>query len=168
MARIFSFERELYATLDLVPLAVRRRLDLAGLKISLAGWQALPDVDRRALADAAASGVDDDASVTAFAETLRAAAARAGVTLAHLPLPAGHWPWRGPTVPPVLGARLVELQATLDDATWSSLSDEDRYVLLKLADAKREHERLRAALVELGLQPGVAPSPGVEPGGRPV
>jgi hypothetical protein len=172
MARIFSFERELYATLDLVPLAVRRKLDLAGLKISLAGWQALPDVDRRALAGAAAFGLDDDASVAAFSETLRAAAARAGVALAHLPLPASPWPWRGPTVPPLLGAKLVEIHATLDDATWSSLSDEDRYVLLKLADAKREPERLRAALVELGpelgVALGVAPSPGVEPGGRPV
>ncbi len=74
MPRIFSFERELHATLDLMPLAIRRKLDLAGVKLSLDGWQAMAIADRRALVEAE---VGDDASLAAFAASLRAAAERA-------------------------------------------------------------------------------------------
>jgi hypothetical protein len=138
MARIFSFESDLYATLAFVPLAVRRKLDLAGRKISLEGWRALALEDRRALADAP---VDDD-GVRAFAEALGAAAARAGVSLRSIA--AGEPVWRGADVPAPLRARIA------GDA-WRGLDDEIRYVLLKLAEARREPERLDAALAELGL-----------------
>jgi hypothetical protein len=140
LPRIFSFERELYATLELMPLGVRRKLDLAGVKLSLAGWQALPLTDRRALAEAE---VDDEAQVAAFARALREAADRAGARLD--PLPPAPCPWRAPSVPP-------ELQARLDGEAWAALDDEARYALLHLARGPHE-ERLRAALVELGLPP---------------
>jgi hypothetical protein len=149
MPRIFSFERELYATLDLVPLTVRRKLDLADLKISLDGWQALPIAARRALADAV---VDDGASIAAFVAVLRAAAERAGVVLKPL-LPAGAPPWRSPAVPAPLRARLAALRVELEDAAWAGLDDEARYALFTLAEKRREPERLSAALVELGLLP---------------
>jgi hypothetical protein len=149
MDRIFSFERELHATLDLMPLAVRRKLDLAGLKLSLAGWQSLPLADRRALAGAV---VDDDASVAAFTAVLRMAAERAGAALDPLPAP-GAAPWRAPTVPPALRARLLDLPSALDDAAWARLPDEIRYVLFKLAEKKRDPDRLHEALIELGLAP---------------
>ena len=63
MPRIFSFERELYATLSLMPLAVRRKLDLAGVKLSRRGWQAMPAAARRALAEV---DVADEASLAAL------------------------------------------------------------------------------------------------------
>jgi hypothetical protein len=142
MPRIFSFEREIHATLELVPLAVRRKLDLSGLKISLQGWQALPAADRRALADAE---VEDEASVITFAAALRAAAARSGVELRAIAVPCPP-PWRTPAVPDPLKARL-------DEEAWARLDDDDRYALLHLAGRRtEEHEaRLGAALVELGL-----------------
>jgi hypothetical protein len=141
MPRIFSFEREVYATLDLIPLGVRRKLDLAGVKLSLAGWQALPLADRRALAEAE---VGDEASIVAFGTMLREAAGRAGARLD--PLPAGPHPWRVAAVPPELGGRV-------GDEAWAALDDEARHALLLLArggSAARE-ERLRVALAELGL-----------------
>ena len=52
MPRVFSFERALWEALDLVPMAVRRKLDLAELKLSPEGWQMLSLDDRRALRDA--------------------------------------------------------------------------------------------------------------------
>jgi hypothetical protein len=149
MPRVFSFERELYATLDLMPLTVRRKLDLAGLKLPLAGWQALPLDERRALALVA---VEDEASVAAFAATLREVAARAGARLD--PLPPAEPPWRTREVP----ARVREalggtLDDALDDATWAGLDDEARFALVHLAGKRREPAQLRAALVELGLAP---------------
>ena len=149
MPRIFSFEREIYATLSLMPLSVRRKLDLSGLKLSLDGWQAMSAADRRALAEAE---VDDEASVAAFTAALREAVQRAGAALQPL-APLGRAPWRSPSVPPALAARLVEVGALLPDAVWSGLDDEARYVLLHLgARGSDEHRaRLRTALLELGV-----------------
>jgi hypothetical protein len=147
MARVFSFERDVLATLDLVPLTVRRKLDLAGVKVGLEAWQALPLAERRAMADA---DVEDDASVAVFAQAVRAAAARAGATITPL-ANAGPHPWRSPVAPPIVRERIAGLGAALDDARWASLDDDARYALVHLSkDAQRE-ERLHLALYELGV-----------------
>ncbi len=146
MPRVFSFERETHATLDLMPFAVRRKLDLAGLKLSLEGWQALSLDARRALA---AAEVEDEASVAQFTATLREVAEHAGARLD--PLPDAAPPWRVPAVPAALAAALSELGVALDDGTWAALDDEARFALVHLSVKRREPERLRAALVELGL-----------------
>jgi|HubBroStandDraft_6_1064221.scaffolds.fasta_scaffold266138_2 hypothetical protein len=146
MGMIFSFEREMHATLDLMPFAVRRKLDLAGVKLSLDGWKALPVEDRRALRDA---HVETDAEVVAFAGLLRSAAARAGASVTPLPDVPAEPPWRTRAVPAPLRARIEELRAALRDDLWAALDDEDRYVLFRLAEKKREPERLLAALREV-------------------
>lgn len=141
MTIVLSFERDAWERLDLVPLGVRRKLDLAALKISLAAWQALPLDDRLLLRDHLA---DDELQVAAFAAALRAAALRAGVGLD--PLPAlGPPAWRAREIPDAVRARAPQL----DPAAWRALGDEERYVLLKLAEGRREPERFAAALAEL-------------------
>ncbi len=146
MGHVFSFDQPLWESLELVPMAVRRKLDLAEIKLSLPGWQALSLDDRRALRDTV---VDDDAA--AFAATVRASAERAGVPIEHLSLPEGGPPWRSAGAPEAVRARLAELGAVLTPATWSALDDEGRYVLWKLAEKKRDPERFAAAARELGI-----------------
>ncbi len=144
MTRILSFERELYQTLDLIPLAVRRCLDLAGLKLSLAGWQAMPLDDRRALV---AARVTDDASLAAFVALLHAAAARAGASLS--PLPRGpEAGFRAPSAEATVAARLAEIGLSLPAGAWARLDDEARYLLASCAK-KGDPDRLRAAAAEL-------------------
>jgi hypothetical protein len=145
----FSFEREVLASLELVPLTVRRKLDLACLKLSLEAWQALPLADRRALVD---QEVEDEASIRTFEGLVVAAAERAGVTAAKLAAPPQH-PWRAPSVPDTVRAKLAQLGATLEDATWAGLDDDARFALVHFAKDARREDRLRAALVELGLVP---------------
>ena len=146
MGLVFSFDQPLWESLELVPVAVRRKLDLAERKLSLAGWQALSLADRRALRDAV---VDEDAG--AFGALLHAAAGRAGVAVEALPLPGDGPPWRGPEAPEPVRARLAELGVTLGAPAWAALADEGRYVLWKLAEKKREPERFAAAVRELGI-----------------
>ena len=61
------------------------------------------------------------------------------------------FPWQTATVPAPVQARLDAAGAPLEEAVWSSLDDEARYVLLKLAESKREGGRLLTALAELGI-----------------
>ena len=151
MYRRFTFEGDMHVSLACVPLAVRRKLDLAALKISLAGWQALSREERLALCHLP---VDTPEDVAIYREVLTGFAARAGVPLGPLPEadPAA-WSLRG------LLARLEERLgggAELDATQLAALNEEERYSLWKLADPARAKEKLHGALLELGLSPEAA------------
>jgi hypothetical protein len=146
MGTAFSFERETHETLAFMPFAVRRKLDLAGVKLSLEGWTALSLDDRRALRDLR---VEAPAEVAAFLDRLQTAAARLKIPVSALPDAPADPPWRTPSVPSSIRARIDELGAALPDDRWAALDDEDRYVLFRLAEKRRDPERLLAALREI-------------------
>ncbi|AUX47435.1 hypothetical protein SOCE26_089560 [Sorangium cellulosum] len=150
MYRRFALEGDVHAALDLVPLAARRKLDLAGLKLSLAGWQALSRAERLALCHLPA---DTDEDVAVYAEVLRGFADRAGVALAPLAGAPARRDWAADAV----GARLRDRlgpDGAPDDGALGRLTEEERYALFKLADPRRGPEKLRALLHELGLPRG--------------
>jgi len=140
-----QLEGDLHETLEFIPLAVRRKLDLAGLKLSLAAWTAMPRAERLAVCHLPVDGEGDldvyRAALTGFAE-------RAGHPVAALeggPIDRAAW---GPErIPQAIAARAPNLAL----AQWSALSEEERYVLLKLSEARRSPEKFNAALRELRL-----------------
>jgi hypothetical protein len=155
MYKRFAFEGDIHASLDCVPLTVRRKLDLAAIKISLDGWQALTREERLCLCHLP---VDSDEELAVYREVLLGFCQRGGVTWKPLVDPAVDGrPWNAAALPADLRARAGALGASLDDARWSALDEESRYGLLKLTDPKRGPEKLAAALVELGLLAGPAP-----------
>lgn len=147
MYRRFAFEGNIHASLDCVPLTVRRKLDLAGLKISLAGWQTLAREERLSLCHLP---VDTEDDLAVYREVFEGFCARANVALSPLadaPRPE-HWSLQG------LRARLAarrDIGEPIAEARLSALDEEERYALYKLADPRREPDKLRAALFELGL-----------------
>ncbi len=148
MYRRFAFEGDIHASLSLVPLVSRRKLDLSRLKISLAGWQALSREERLSLCHLP---VDSEEDLAVYREVLQGFAARAGVPLEALwgehPTPAD---WSPAALLGRLRARLGEREG-LDEARLSRLGEEERYALHKLAEPRREPDKLRLALAELGL-----------------
>jgi hypothetical protein len=138
----FAFEGDVHETLATIPLAVRRKLDLAGLKLSLAGWTALSRAERLAVCHLP---VDCKADLEVYREALRGFAERAGHPVLPLeggPVDPANW---GPArVPAAVAARVGE-------TGWAQLSDEARYTLAKLAEPRRGPEKLTLALAELGL-----------------
>jgi cyclic pyranopterin phosphate synthase len=132
---IYRFE-DLDETLDLVPLAARRALDRAGLKVSLAAWRAAPLATRRLVAQLGAS---DDVEEPRVREAVEAA----GVPTS--PAPILHEP-RSDAVPEDLAEALG---ATVGDPTWRLLSALDRWVLAKLARKEGGSDRLHRALTEI-------------------
>jgi hypothetical protein len=138
----FAFEGDVHETLATIPLAVRRKLDLAGLKLSLAGWTALSRAERLAVCHLP---VDSGVDLEVYREALRGFAERAGhpvVALDSGPVDAASW---GPArVPAAVAARVSEKD-------WARLSDEARYALVKLGEPRRGPEKLALALAELGF-----------------
>jgi cyclic pyranopterin phosphate synthase len=125
----FAFEDQ-NPGLTLLPLAARRALDVAGLKLSLEGWRALSLDERRSLA-LAGSG----ASVAV--DTVERIALRAR------PAPERVGPEPDPEeFVPELAA--TERRAELERA-WPALAPLERYALVKLARSKKADRAERAA-----------------------
>ena len=57
--RFFGFEADFVADLRCLPMAVRRKLDLAGVKLKLSHWQALGAVEREGAAGLARPAARD-------------------------------------------------------------------------------------------------------------
>ena len=144
----FAFEADFTADLRCIPMAVRRKLDLAGVKLKLSHWSELSAGER----DALLQWADDDAAIEALRSHLleRTATLSAGQA-SSLPRPhnepwqqGDHWP------DPVLQSCL-QLSLQPNPAGWSSLSELQRFALLKLSHPGHEHRNLPRALAEFAL-----------------
>jgi hypothetical protein len=156
MYKRFSFEGDIHTSLECVPLTVRRKLDLADVKLSLAGWQQLSRAERLCLCHLP---VDLPEDLEIYREVLLAFCQRADVRWHKLSDPvAESGAWNADKVPAPLREWVRRLNAALDDQAWVRLDEESRYALLKLTDPKRTPEKLVAALIELGLLGGTMPA----------
>jgi len=156
MYKRFEFEGDIHASLDCVPLSVRRKLDLAGLKISLSGWQQLAREERLTLCHLP---VDQREDLDIYREVMSAFCGRRGIALKPLPAaPGDASPWNCDDLPAAVRVRAASVGSSLDGEGWSRLDEESRYALVKLVDPSRNPDKFRAALVELGFLPGPAPT----------
>ncbi|HWL84973.1 MAG TPA: nitrate reductase associated protein [Polyangiaceae bacterium] len=158
MYKRFAFEGNVHQVLDCVPVSVRRKLDLAGLKISLAGWQTLPREERLALCHLP---VDQDWEIEVYREVFRGFAARANVPLSPLPGEASNRArWNASRPPELVQTRLDALGCALDPERWARLDEESKYALVKMAEPARDPKKFGWVLEELGLiAPPESPDP---------
>ncbi len=149
---LYRFD-EVSTALELVPLAARRALDQAGLKLSLPAWTTLELSDRRRLVEIGAATTVD---VAAVRETVQGAQ----------PEPKAIAPVDDPSansVPKDVTAAL-ETYGGMPIGVWGALSPLDRYTLAKVVSRGRER-RISAAYAEIvGFSRNsshIAPSGGV-------
>jgi hypothetical protein len=147
MMRRFGFEDEVHQNLGCVPMSVRRKLDRAGIKISLEQWQALGLGERLALCYLPVSSADECEALRTFTDEAAKAKSGGGVK----PLPEASRAAAEP--PPSPPARLVEHAraegVTLNQPAWDKLDADERYALIKLGDTATPSHNLPAALAEL-------------------
>jgi hypothetical protein len=125
MFRRFDFEKDLYETLEFMPLSVRRKLDLAGVKLHLKEWQALSRAQRMVICHFPVASPEECGVLAAFLRD--AVKARAGTELATTK-PAA--PDAG-IVPPEIARLIAELKLPQD--RWSLLDPDERFALAKMA-----------------------------------
>ncbi len=130
--KVYAFE-EIDDTLKLLPLAARRALDVAGIKLSLQAWQSLPHGVRRELVQlGSAPAVNLDA--------VQALLQRAEVgqeSIPKRPEPAVH------EIPESV-VRALEPGQPLSASSWLALEPLDRYALGKVAERGRPERWARA------------------------
>jgi len=144
----FHFEADFTADLRCIPMAVRRKLDLAGVKLKLQHWSELGDSERSDLL----AWPDDPAAIEALRQQLlaRTTALSAG-TAKQLPRASGETWQQGERVPEVLAASCAQLGLEIAPGAWAELDDLQRFALVKLSHPGHEHRNLGRALAEFGL-----------------
>jgi hypothetical protein len=149
MGRVFAFEGENNVTLEWMPLDVRRKLDLAGVRLSLAAWQAMPREQRAELVRAEITSAADVEHYRALATRLGEAAIGKVETI--VPVPFESRPWTTDAARDEVVHRARACGIAIDPSRWHTLDDGARYALFRLADPKKSEDKLRVALSELGL-----------------
>ena len=142
----FHFESEIYRDLALIPLSVRMKLDLVGIKLSLKTWLAFTVEEREVLCHLPA---ESEAERRAYADYLNGLSERyLGERAAAVP-PVTDAPWDDRTsIPEAVAARSRATGAAVTRTEWSGWNRFQRYALAKLAVSKNEPEQFARALRE--------------------
>ncbi|MFN9620636.1 MAG: nitrate reductase associated protein [Synechococcaceae cyanobacterium] len=153
--RVFGFEADFAGDLRCLPMAVRRKLDLAGVKLKLVHWHALAEDERRRLL-----AWGDGA--TSLAE-LRSWLLERSASLAEGPAraiePVQEPEWRAVDWPEPVLRSCAQLGLPLRPERWSALDELQRFALVKLSHPGHEHRNLPRALAEFGALAGESPAP---------
>ncbi len=146
-SRCFDFEADFTGSWRCIPLCVRRKLDLAGIKLKLGHWLAFTQVERQQLVE----WPDGPQELHGFAIHLKQqTAAMACGTVGELPIPKEP-PWHQEQPPSHVAHGLTKLGQTMDHHRWQQLSELERFALCKLARPGHDHHNLVHALKEFQL-----------------
>jgi hypothetical protein len=151
--RCFRFEADFVGDLRCLPMAVRRKLDLAGVKLRLSHWHALTSEERERLLH----WLDDPAAVRDLRVWLleRSADLPGGPAGTLDPVSDAGWQ-RTDHMPEVVSAACAQIGATVTADDWLTLDELQRFALVKLSHPGHEHRNLPRALEEFDLPRSVA------------
>jgi hypothetical protein len=154
----FGFERDFVGNWRCIPLCLRRKLDLAGVKLRLSHWLAMSEIERQELVQ----WPDDASALKALVEHLhRRTAGHADGPVKTLPIPR-EAPWqRADQTPAEVQASAGALGFGLTASQWSGLTELERFALCKLARPGHDHHNLAPALTEFFGSPAT-PAPQAE------
>ena len=146
----FGFESDFIGNWRCIPLCVRRKLDLIGLKLKLSHWLELSQAQRQQLVD----WDDQPEALAQLRAQLLLLTAPLSDGVAHPLPPATGEPWQTLQVVPDDVVRAAQArQVALSLERWQGLSELGRFALCKLARPGHDHHNLGAAFEEL-LAPG--------------
>lgn len=142
----YRFESEIYADLSRLPLHVRMKLDLTGVKISLKSWLAFSLEERWALCHLP---IESEEERKNFASYLDFLSRRYTGRAAELVPPVGDPPWENlRRIPDSVQARSKEREQEVTFQEWERWHSGQRYALYKLSISKNEPEQFYEALRE--------------------
>ena len=146
---LFQFEQDFVDSLRCIPMAIRLRLDVCGIKLKLNEWSKFTLADRQSLVEAPFISVMDH---IAFGNRLRLLTQeRCGAQPAAL-TPVVNAAWDDvTTVPAEVTDKARSSSVTITSAIWANLSQPQRFSLCKLSRPGHENKNFIPACREFGL-----------------
>ena len=142
----FAFEHDFVGTWRCIPLCVRRKLDLIGLKLKLNHWLAMSQEQRQQLVD----WQDQPQALTALEEHCRALTRGMADGEAKALPKASDEPWQiNAVVAEHVAAAAEHRGISLSLHQWQQLNELERFALCKLARPGHDHHNLEAAFSEV-------------------
>jgi hypothetical protein len=145
---LLGFEAGMSSTLTGIPISVRMKLDLCGLKVSLAQWRGLPLAARQVALEVRCDTVVEIQRARRYFRFIIGAFGLG--PLASVRVDAFVWSAQGRLPAIVVSAMEALGLPRIGATTWAGLSDLQRFTLIKLT--RQGHIRnLQAAIEEFGL-----------------
>jgi hypothetical protein len=146
----FAFESDFVNTLRCVPMAVRMKLDIARIKLTLRQWSRLSREDRQQLLDTPCETESDIGSYRAVVKSMVSRQNEGPVRdLAQDEIPQ----WPEPSRPPPQVQDFAGKQGIvpISAPAWQTLTDLQRFALVKLSRDNHDNVNFLPALEEFGL-----------------
>ncbi|HLN88024.1 MAG TPA: nitrate reductase associated protein [Candidatus Limnocylindrales bacterium] len=139
----YQYEADFYPTLSRLPLDLRRKLDLTGIKLSLKDWQAFSFEERTVLCHLPCE-TDDEAQ--AFSNYIDFLSRRYNGTAIEKIEPLNAALWQPSAVPQAVLDRSAALHHAVTLERWRLWPSHDRYALYKTAVSKSQPEDFEQVL----------------------
>lgn len=147
MFRRYRYESEYYSTLSRVPLDVRMKLDLTGVKISLKDWLAFSLEERTVLCHLPIEAADERRAFIDYLGFLSRSYRGEPLVLTN---PMSSSLWEGSNrIPAPVADKSAAKDRPVTAAEWTRWDTHQRYALYKSAISKSEPEAFSAILEEL-------------------
>jgi hypothetical protein len=142
----FSYEAEFYPALNRLPLHVRMKLDLTGIKISLKDWLAFSFEERTVLCHLPIETVDERQAFTSYLDFLSRKYRDEPVARTEV-MASAHWDRT--RVPEPVAQKSAATSRAVALAEWNLWPAHQRYALYKTAISKSQPEAFEKVLEEL-------------------
>ncbi|HEY9770728.1 MAG TPA: nitrate reductase associated protein [Coleofasciculaceae cyanobacterium] len=145
----FQFEADFVGSLQCIPMQVRMKLDNCGVKLKLAHWNQLSQIERHALVDMPCTDQAECQIYRQFLQNLiTVKTGQPAQKLAINPNP----PWLDDTnIPSSVVEKAQECQVNLSLEQWSNLTPVQRFAVIKLSRPSHENKNFIPALQEFGV-----------------
>ncbi|MDR7921066.1 nitrate reductase associated protein [Thermosynechococcus sp. QKsg1] len=150
MSHFFEFEAEFTASLRCIPMIVRYKLDLCGVKLKLLHWHQLSQEQRQWLV---VTPCDTPEAQADYRQQLRDWVTHThGTPPSDIEIPQPY-PWDITTeLPETVQQQLIKVSHhSLTVEKWSALTPLQRFALVKLSQPGHENRNFWPALQEFGL-----------------
>ena len=149
MYQFFQFESDFVEALRCIPMQVRYKLDICGVKLKLSQWNHFTPDDRQALVTLPCEAKAEIQTYRKFLHQLifdRTGAAATDLEIDPAPV------WLNVTqVPDNVQQKVQEVEAELSLVQWQKLTSLQRFALIKLSRSSHENSNFLPALQEFDL-----------------
>lgn len=149
MSDFFQFEMDFASSLRCIPMQVRYKLDLCGIKLKLPQWNQFTSCDRQKLLNLPCQTPEQ---VQTYRKTLQELIEKTtGETATDLPVEANPDWENDRVIPDSVSKKAEEEKVSLTREQWAKLTPIQRFVLIKLSRSSHENRNFIPALKEFHL-----------------